>query len=207
MLNMVSTVYTSPPSLVDRVKRILMDPKAEWPVIEREQTTVEKLFREYIALLAAIPVLATMIGSVVIGVTIPFVGTIRTPIVQAVVTAAFSYVFALVGVYIAAFVVDKLAPTFDSKPDFTQALKLVAYAYTPVWIAGVLNIIPVLSILVLLAALYSVYLFYLGLPVMMKTPEPKVIVYMVVAAVVMLVVGFVMAAIAVAMAGMFAFAW
>jgi hypothetical protein len=204
---MVSTVDTNPPSLVDRVKRILTDPKAEWPVIEREQTTVEKLFREYIALLAAIPVLATMIGSVVIGVTVPFVGTIRTPIVQAVVTAVFSYVFALVGVYIAAFVVDKLAPTFDSKPDFTQALKLVAYAYTPVWIAGVLNIIPVLGILVLLAALYSVFLFYLGLPVMMKTPEPKVIVYMIVAAVVMLVVGFVMAAISLAMAGMFAFAW
>jgi hypothetical protein len=204
---MVSTVDMNPPAIQDRAKRIVMDPKAEWPVIEREQTTVEKLYREYIALLAAIPVLASMIGSVVIGVTVPFVGTIRTPIVQAVITAVFSYVFALIGVYVAAFVIDKLAPTFDSRPDFTQALKLVAYAYTPVWIAGVLNIVPVLGALVLLASLYSIYLFYLGLPVMMKTPEPKVIVYMVVAAVVMIVVGFVMAAISLAMAGMFAFAW
>jgi hypothetical protein len=204
---MESTVDTNPPSLQDRVKRIITDPKAEWPVIEREPATVEKLFREYIALLAAIPVLATMIGSVVFGYTIPFVGTVRTPIVQVIVTAVFSYVFALIGVYIAAFVVDKLAPTFDSKPDFTQALKLVAYAYTPVWIAGVLNIIPMLGILVLLAALYSIYLFYLGLPVMMKTPEAKVIVYMIVAAVVMIVVGIVMGVISVALAGMFAFAW
>jgi hypothetical protein len=204
---MVTTVDTNPPSLQDRVKRIITDPKAEWPVIEREPATAEKLFREYIALLAAIPVLATMIGSVLIGVTIPFVGTVRTPIVQAIVTAVFSYIFALIGVYIAAFVVDKLAPTFDSKPDFTQALKLVAYAYTPVWIAGVLNIIPMLGILVLLAGLYSIYLFYLGLPVMMKTPEAKVIVYMIVAAVVMIVVGIVMGVISVALAGMFAFAW
>jgi hypothetical protein len=204
---MVTTVDTNPPLLQDRVKRIITDPKAEWPIIEREPTTVEKLFREYIALLAAIPVLATMIGSVVFGYTLPFVGTVRTPIVQAIVTAVFSYVFALIGVYIAAFVVDKLAPTFDSKPDFTQALKLVAYAYTPVWIAGVLYIIPMLGILVLLAGLYSIYLFYLGLPVMMKTPEAKVIVYMIVAAVVMIVVGIVMGVISGALAAMFAFAW
>jgi hypothetical protein len=204
---MVTIVDTNPPSLQDRVKRIITDPKAEWPVIEREPTTVEKLFREYIALLAAIPVLATMIGGVVIGYTIPFVGTVRTPIVQAIVMAVFTYLFALIGVYIAAFVVDKLAPTFDSKPDFTQALKLVAYAYTPVWIAGVLNIIPMLGILVLFAGLYSIYLFYLGLPVMMKTPEAKVIVYMIVAAVVMIIVGFVMGMIAAALTGMFAFAW
>lgn len=204
---MASTVDMNPPSIQDRAKRIIMDPKAEWPVIEREQTTVEKLYREYIALLAAIPVLAYMIGSVLIGHQVPFVGTIRTPIVQAVVAAVFSYVFALVGVYIAALVIDKLAPTFDSKSDFTQALKLVAYAYTPVWIAGVLNIIPMLGILTMLAGLYSIYVFYLGLPVMMKTPEPKVIVYMVVAAVVIIVISIVMVAISAALTGMFAFAW
>jgi hypothetical protein len=204
---MVTTIGTNPPSLQDRAKRIIMDPKAEWPVIEAEQTTVEKLYREYIAILAAIPVLAYMIGSVVFGITMPFIGTIRTPIAQALVTAVFSYVMALVGVYVAAFIIDKLAPSFDSRPDFVQALKLVAYAYTPAWIAGILNIIPTLGLLAILAGLYSVYLFYLGLPVMMKTPESKVVVYMIVAAVVIIVVSFIMTMVAGALAGMFAFAW
>jgi hypothetical protein len=202
---MVGTLNTNSPALADRVKNIITDPKAEWPVIEGEQTTVEKLYREYIALLAAIPVLATMIGSVVFGLTVPFVGTIRTPVVQAVITAIFTYVLALVGVYLAAFIVDKLAPTFDSKPDQLQALKLVAYAYTPAWIAGVLNIIPVLGILAILGGLYSIYVFYLGLPVMMKTPEAKVIPYMVVAAVVIIIVSFVMMAIAGVLTAGFAF--
>ncbi|MBA3888573.1 MAG: YIP1 family protein [Acidobacteria bacterium] len=202
---MVGTLNTNSPALADRVKNIITDPKAEWPVIEREQTTVEKLYREYIALLAAIPVLASMIGSVVFGLTVPFVGTIRTPVVQAVITAIFTYVLALVGVYLAAFIVDKLAPTFDSKPDQLQALKLVAYAYTPAWIAGVLNIIPVLGILAFLGGLYSIYVFYLGLPVMMKTPEAKVIPYMVVAAVVIIIVSFVMMAIAGMLTAGFAF--
>ena len=68
----------------------------------------------------------------------------------------------------------------------------MAYAYTPVWIAGVLNLVPLLWILGILAALYSIYLFYVGIPVMMKTPDAKVIPYMVVAAVVVIVVMFVL---------------
>lgn len=201
---MEGTIQTTPPALADRVKRIITDPKAEWPVIEREATTVEKLYREYIALLAAIPVLATMIGSVVFGTTVPFLGTFRTPIVEALVTAIITYVLALVGVYIAAFIVDKLAPTFDSKPDQIQALKLVAYAYTPAWVAGALNIIPMLGVLAaLIGGLYSIYVFYLGVPVMMKTPEAKVIPYMIVSAIVIIVVSFVLMIVAGVFTGLF----
>jgi hypothetical protein len=189
---MVSTVDMNPPSIQDRAKRIITDPGAEWPVIEREQTTVEKLYREYIALLAAVPVLASMVGGVVIGSPGLF-GWSRTPVVLAVVTAILTYVLALVGVYVAAFIVDKLAPTFDSKPDQMQALKLVAYAYTPAWVAGAALLIPILGGFVAFAgSIYSIYLFYLGLPVMMKTPQSKVIAYMLVSAVVIIAMMFVL---------------
>jgi hypothetical protein len=188
----MTTVHTSPPSLQDRAKRIITDPKAEWPVIEAEQTTVEKLYREYIAILAAIPVLAGLVGGVLIGGPTLF-GWSRTPVVAGVIGAIVGYLLALVGVYIAAFIVDKLAPTFDSQPNQMQALKLVAYAYTPAWIAGIAYLIPGLgTLIVLLGSLYSIYLFYLGLPVMMKTPEAKVIPYMLVAAVVIVVLTFVL---------------
>ena len=78
------------------------------------------------------------------------------------------------------YVIDKLAPTFESKPNQIQALKLVAYASTASWVAGVFNIIPVLSILGILGGLYSIYLFYLGLPVLMKSPPEKAMGYTVV---------------------------
>ena len=67
-------------------------------------------------------------------------------------------------------------------------LKMVAFASTPVWVAGVLRLIPALGLLALLAALYSIYLFYLGLPSVMKTPPDKVLPYMVVCAVVLIVI-------------------
>src|SRR5262249_56987137 len=102
--------------------------------------------------------------------------------------AVVRWVFALVGAYIGAFVIEKLAPTFKSSGSTIQALKLVVYASTPVWVAGVLNLVPPLAPLILVAALYAVYLFYLGLPHLMKTPGDQVIPYMIVSALVIIVI-------------------
>jgi Yip1 domain len=188
-------------SLIARIKNILRSPKTEWPVIDAESTDVAKLYREYIGPLSAIPVICSFIGMTLIGVTLPFVGTYRTPILNGFAHAIVQYVLALAGVYVSAIIIEKLAPTFDSTPNRLQALKLVAYASTPMWIAGVLNLIPALGILVIFAAFYAIYLFYLGLPILMKTPEPKVIPYIVVAAVVMFVVFAVIGLVAAALTG------
>ena len=179
-----------PASLKDRVIAILTRPKAEGPVIEAEATNPGKLYREYIAILAAIPAISTFIGMSLIGISIPMFGTFRVGIVRGLANAVVAYVLTLVGVYIAAVVIDRLAPAFESKQDQLQALKLVAYASTPAWVGGVLNIFPPLAILGLLVGLYAIYLFYLGLPVLMKTPAAKVIPYMVVAAIVVIVLNF-----------------
>ena len=109
--------------------------------------------------------------------------------------------FALVGAWIAAVVIEKLAPTFESRGDTAQALKLVVYSTTPVWIAGVLNLVPALTPLGIIAALYAVYLFYLGLPLLMATPADKVIPYMVVSVLVLIVVWVILGSIAAALAG------
>ena len=171
-------------SLQDRVIRILTSPKTEWPVIAAESTDVAKLYTGYIAILAAIPAVASFIGSTMIG--LPMFG--RTPMTWAFVTMVLTYAAALASVYISALIVDKLAPTFDSTPNFIQSLKLVAYSSTAGWVAGVLNIVPILGVLALLAILYGIYLFYVGLPVMKKTPEAKVIPYMAVSAIVIILV-------------------
>ena len=90
---------------------------------------------------------------------------------------------------------EKLAPNFRSSGSTAQALKLVAYASTPVWVAGVFYLVLVLAPLALFAALYAVYLFYLGVPVLMKTPPDKVVPFMVVAALVIIVLNVVLRAI------------
>lgn len=171
-----------------RAINIITKPAAEWSVIATESQTIEGLMKGYAAPLAAIPALCGFIGQVVVGVPVPLMGMYRTGVVRGLVGAIVSWVLALVGAYVAAVIVEKLAPKFQSSGGTAQALKLVVFASTPVWLAGVLSLVPVLSPLAILAALYAIYLFYLGLPRVMHTPAPQVIPYMAVSALVIIVI-------------------
>ncbi|PYV90719.1 MAG: hypothetical protein DMG05_09550 [Acidobacteria bacterium] len=187
--------------LVPRVTNILTKPKQEWPVIAGESTDVATLYKEYIVLLAAVPAICSFIGMTVIGVPIPFFGSYRVSVGSGLTSLLVRYILSLVAAYLAAFIIEKLAPTFQSSGSTIQALKLVAYASTPAWVAGVLGLFPPLALLGILAGLYGVYLFYLGLPPLMQTPGDKVIPYMVVSAIVIVGLYFVVGAITTAVAG------
>ena len=187
--------------LQTRVKAILMTPASEWLVIAREPADTNSLVFGYAAPLAAIPAVCRFLGMSMVGISVPFLGTIRIGVVRGLSSSIVSWVLTLVGVYIAAVVVEKLAPTFQSKGNTTQALKLVVFAYTPVWIAGVLNLVPALGVLVVIAALYAIYLFYLGLSPIMSTPADKVISYMVVSALVIICLTFILGLVTAAVAG------
>jgi len=142
--------------LMARVKAILMTPKTEWPVIAAEPATVPDLYKNYIAILAAIPALGFLIAT------------------RSLTGAILQYVLALVVTYVVALVVDALAPTFGGQKNPVQALKAVAYAYTASWVAGIALILPILGGFILLAAgIYGIYLLYLGLPSTMKCPPEK----------------------------------
>ena len=101
----------------------------------------------------------------------------------------------LASVYVVALIVDALAPNFGSQKNFLQALKLVAFSMTAAWLAGIFSLLPALSILGLLG-LYSLYVLFLGLPILMKTPEDKVIPYFVVILIAAVVVNVVIGALA-----------
>jgi hypothetical protein len=177
----------TPPNLQTRVVNMLMKPAQEWPVIAAEPRDIAGLYRNYIVILAAIPAICGLIGMSVIGISLPLVGYVRVGIGTLVAHAVINYVLMLVGVYVSALVIAKLAPNFQSESDVAQALKLVAYSLTPGWVAGVLMLVPALGILGLLAALYGLYIMYLGFGPLMKTPSDKTITYMVVSLVVVIV--------------------
>ena len=163
--------------LLARVKAILLQPSEEWPVIATEDTPPGALYTSYILPLAAIGPIAQFIGLVLIGISVPFIGTMRVGVLSGLGMAVTSYVLGLVAVFVMALIANALAPTFKGEQNLPQALKLVAYAYTPAWLAGILGILPFLGILALLASLYALYLLYLGLPVMMKCPRDKALGY------------------------------
>jgi hypothetical protein len=160
-------------SLIERAKNILLTPRSEWEKIAREPASVAELYRGYIIPLSAIGPVCAFIGLTLIGVTIPLGATYRMPLGAGIASAIVSYGLGLIAVYVVALITDALAPTFSGEKNRIQALKVAAYAYTPAWVAGVFQIVPVLGILALLASLYGLYLLYLGLPVLMKSPREK----------------------------------
>ncbi len=159
-------------NLVERAKNILLQPKVEWPVIEPEYVSVQALYTGYIMPLASIGPVAMLIGMSIIGIEIPSVGTVRIPLPSLFPQMVVGYGLGLAAVYALALIIDALAPTFGGTSDRMQALKVAAYGATASWVGGIFHLVPALGILGLLAGCYTLYLFYLGLPVLMKSsPE------------------------------------
>ena len=183
-------------NLVDRAKKILLQPKSEWAVIAAEPHTVQDLYTGYVMILAAIPAVAWFIGFSIIGMGMLGV-SYRVPITSGVAHMVVSYILGLGWVYVLALIIDALAPNFGGEKNFINALKVSAFSPTAMWLAGLFAIIPALSILGILG-LYSLYLLYTGLPPLMRVPEEKAVPYVVV----VIIVGIVLAIIVGALAGL-----
>jgi hypothetical protein len=164
-------------SIIERAKNICLAPNTEWPIIAAERTSPGTLVTGYVVPLAAIGAIAGFIGGSLIGRTLPLIGTYRVPLVNGLVGSLFTFCMAIVGVFVLSLVINALAPQFGGEQNNTQALKVAVYSFTPAWIAGVLQIVPLLSIFAIFAALYGLYLLYLGLPRLMKCPEDQAIAY------------------------------
>lgn len=181
-------------ALVDRAKNMLLTPKTEWGVVAGETSVPKDIVTGYVLPLAAVAAVAHFLGSVVIGTSVPMLGTVRMGVMGGIVMSVVQLVMAVVMVFIMGFIIDALAPTFSGQKNFNQAVKVAAYAYTPVWVASVPAIIPYLGTLFAIAgAIYAIYLLYLGLPKLMGSPPEKAAGYtalvVVVGIVVSLIVG------------------
>lgn len=205
--NSLNTPNTSnpinlPPGLVERVKAILMKPKAEWPVIEAEPATIGSLYTKYALILAAIPAVATFLRATIFGYG-AFGFSWRPGIVASLGMAISQYVLALVGVALLALITDFVVTKFDGTAHRLNAFKLAIYGGTAAWLAGIFGLVPGLSVLSILG-LYSIYLFYTGLPVLMKVPQDKALVCTVVVGIVAVVLSLIAGALMRPAMGLFA---
>jgi hypothetical protein len=175
-------------SLIERVKNILLQPKAEWPRIDAEPATIGGIYTSYVMILAAIGPVFGLIGGQLVGVM-----GFKPPLQFSIASAVCGYILSLVAVYISALVIDTLAPNFGGTKDMVKAFKVAAYSSTAAWVAGVFQIIPMLGILVLVAAIYGLYILYLGLPQLMRVSQDKAVGYVVVVILVQVVLYFLVA--------------
>ena len=175
-------------NLIDRAKKILLTPKTEWDVINSETPNIQSILTTYVIPLIAIGAVASFIGWGLIGDSY-WGASIERGIKQALVLL----IAGIASTFILAFVIDALAPSFNSEKNFGKSFQLAAYSYTAGWVGSVFNIIPSIAIIGTLAGLYGLYLLYLGLPKLKKTPQEQVTGYFVASLVTMIVASFVVA--------------
>lgn len=175
-------------NIIERVKNILITPKTEWEVINAETDSIQTVLTTYVLPLAVV----SAVGSLLHGFLFPGYVSLTYFVAMAIV----GLISILIAFYISAYVIDALAPSFNSEKNLNKSAQLAAYSWTPTFIAGLLSFIPAIGPLLAIAAwVYGVYLMYLGIGPLKKTPEDKKVVYMLVSFVVLVVVYFVIAAI------------
>jgi len=179
----------NPKALVDRVRRLLLEPREMLPATLADSGDLKAIL-PYVLVLAAIgPIVAFLsfglIGyyqpsTVVFNTTVPGM-FVRAPAL-ALVGSALRYGVGLGGFYAFARVLGLLAPSFGGRNDRGGSLKTAAYSLTPLWLSGafgLFNSIPYLGFLSWLGGLvglaYAVVLGMWAAPLHLGTPEPKAV--------------------------------
>jgi Yip1 domain len=183
-------------NVMDRIKGILLQPKAEWGKIDSEPGDAGYLISNYVAILAAVAPICTFIGTSIIG-----IGGARIGIGLGLFRAVVVYVLTLIGFFVVGYIIDFLAGTFGARKDLQSAMKVSAYAPTAAWLAGVFNILPVLSFLSILG-LYSLYLLYTGIAALMKPASNNALIYTIAVIICAVIVWIIILAIPIMLFGM-----
>src|SRR5579859_2841219 len=162
-------------TLASRARSILFEPRATFKEVDTEFTKPGAIWGKYILPLAAIGPIAGALGRLMFGQRIAL--TTPISISDAITWALISYILALVAVFVLTQVISLLAPGFGGQKNTVQALKVAAYASTPMWLAGVFSIYARLIMVGVIVSLYSLYLLYVGLPILMKVPQDRAMGY------------------------------
>ena len=166
-------------SIVDRAKSILMKPADEWNVISAEPASVGGLFTGYAVPFLAAGFAASTVAVGLLGIgadSFAALGVGAVGLSAALGLALLGFVLSAAMLFIMAFLVNAVSPSFNGKSDLVQSMKLMTYASTPAWVAAIVApFIPGIGFLFSLAGIaYVVYLIYMGLNRVLGVPQEKV---------------------------------
>ena len=165
-----------------RMRDLVLAPHNTWSVIADENATSQSIYTTWVLWLAAIPLVASLMALAIYGSQLPLGFSLSLRMGSA--TALLSYAGDLIEVLALAWCVSALAPSFGGRKDRVQALKAVAYAYTPIWITSALMLLPptwpLAAAIGHVADGYAIYLLYIGLPATMRCPQDRAAGYVVV---------------------------
>lgn len=162
---------------VRRAVGMLLRPDRTLAAGADEPATETDLYLGYIAPLAAIGPVCDAIGLLVFGGGITGI-SLKLSVGGVVLRAALDYGLTLLAVYLLALAISVIAPAFGGTASRIQALKLVAWSGTALWVSGLFALYPTLGFAVaILGGMYTLYALYLGLSRLMHAPAERSLTY------------------------------
>jgi hypothetical protein len=159
---------------VSRARAVLFEPRATFKEVDSEFTKPGAIWGRYILPLALLGPLAGAVGRFIFGKRIAGTSLPESVSISGTVTwFVIALVLQLAAVFALTQIVSLLAPGFGGQKNDVQALKVAAYASTPMWVAGIFNLHGRFLMVGIIVSLYSLYLLYVGLPTLMKVPQDR----------------------------------
>lgn len=157
--------------LLNHIKGLLTNPVQEWEKIRSENVSTQQLYLGFVMIVSAIAPICALIGTTTMGWRIGAGEPVKLTMGSAVVMAIAFYVALLVATFMMGKMIHWMAQTYGSSQPLRLCVALAAYAATPMFLVGVIQLIPTLwlNFIIGLPALgYAVYLLYSGVPVIME---------------------------------------
>jgi len=165
---------------IQHIVGLFTDPMGQWEKIREQHKSADGGSVVHIFVLAAIPAISGYIGTTQVGWRIGVGEPIRITGDSAFAIAIIYYLALLVGVFTIGWVIHLLGKAYEVEKPLSLCIALAAYAATPLFLIGIMEVYPVLWLNMLLglpALAYTVYLLYSGLPIMMEISAERGFLY------------------------------
>lgn len=168
--------------LLNHVFGLFTHPDDEWAAIRKEHVRPRRVYVAYVLLLGAIGPVCAFISTAYFGWKVGEDRVIKLTAMSALELSVLTYLAMLVGVFALGWATNWMAKTYGAQEehDRSNAIALAAYSCTPLFLAGFALLYPVPwfnALVFLAAAIYGAYLMYDGLPIVMRIPKERAIMY------------------------------
>ena len=147
-----------PSGLLGRAYRIVVSPRSEWDAVRAENAPWWIPLFGHVLPLAFLPAIAWAVGrgaANALDASAPSSSLAGSIVV--------TVLLLLVSVALLAAAIYLLAPMYDIERNWDRAVSIAAYGSTPVLLAGVLLVMPIMVVASMVAMLHNFLLYYVGL--------------------------------------------
>ncbi|WP_417329872.1 Yip1 family protein [Halomonas cupida] len=155
---------------------LMARPNREWKAIKEERETLTHLYAHHVLLLAAVPVVASYIGTTQVGWSLGGGTQIKLGYLDALGAGIVFYLTILAAVYVVGKVIRYMAKRYPNPPSQSQCVIFAGYIATPMFLSGIVAIYPLVWLCLLAGVIglcYTAFLLYIGIPSFLNISEKE----------------------------------